>query len=335
MSEQTKRVWLDAFGCDDPASVLTGAVRALEEIDGLTLVMPGSRELLEKELGSRGCDMSRVEIVDAPQIITNDDDPATALMKKRDSSLMKAFMGLRTDRDAVGLVTAGSTGAALAGSAAFLGRLPGIVFPALATYIPTRKGHMAVLVDCGANVDCKPEALKLFALLGSALAESIGREDPKVALVSVGTEDGKGNAYTKEVFGMLKEMPINFVGNMEARGAISGDYDVMVCDGFTGNVLLKAVEGGALFVAETFMKELKKVMPEELYRTYAKRAFGATMGKIDMQSLGGAMILGVSKPVVKLHGSANEKSVPNGIRQLLELGAGGFEARAINNLKSR
>lgn len=328
MTELQKRVWLDAFGCDEPMAVIGGAVRALEEIPELQLVMPGDTGLLERELSLRGCDMSRVELVEAPQTVTNDDDPARALMQKRDSSLMKAFLGLRTDRRAVGLVTAGSTGAALAGSAAFLGRLPGVVFPALATYLPTEKGHMAVLVDCGANVDCKPEALKVFALLGSALAQSIGRESPRVALVSVGTEDGKGNSFSKAAFGMLKEMPVNFVGNMEARGALSGDYDVMVCDGFTGNVLLKAVEGGALFVARTFMGELKRVLPPELYGTYAKQAFGATMGKIDMQSLGGAMILGVTKPVVKLHGSANEKSVPNGIRQLLELGGGGFETRA-------
>ena len=328
MSDRNKRVWLDAFGSDDPVAMLSGACRALNEIEGLTLVMPGERALLERELTARGCDMARVEIVDAPQIITNDDNPADAIIKKRESSLIKSFMGLKSDKEAVGLVTAGNTGAALAGSAVFLGRLPGIVFPALGAYIPTRTGQMAILVDCGANVDCKPEALKMFALLGTALAQSIGRTDPKVGLVSVGTEDAKGNAFSKAAFGMLKEMPINFVGNMEARDAVSGKYDVMVCDGFTGNVLLKAVEGGALFVAKTFMTELKKVMPEDMYQTYAKKAFAATMGKIDMQSLGGAMILGVAKPVVKLHGSANEKSVSNGIRQLLELGDGGFEEKA-------
>ncbi|MBR6772324.1 MAG: phosphate acyltransferase PlsX [Clostridia bacterium] len=328
MSDQKKRVWLDVFGCDEPSAMLSGAVRALEEIDGLTLVLPGDVALLKRELEARNCDMARVELVEAPEIITNNDNPAEAIMKKRDSSLIKSFLGLRTDKDAVGLVTAGSTGAALAGSAAFLGRLPGIVFPALASYIPTHEGRMAILVDCGANVDCKPEALKMFALLGSALARSIGREAPKVALVSVGTEKGKGNAFSKAAFALLSESPVNFVGNMEARDAVSGKYDVMVCDGFTGNVLLKAVEGGALFVAKTFMSELKKAMPEDIYQIYAKKAFAATMGKIDMQSLGGAMILGVAKPVVKLHGSANEKSVPNGIRQLLELGSGGFEAKA-------
>ncbi len=323
-----KRVWLDAFGCDDSEAVLTGAVRALEEISELELVMPGDRDVLTDALTRRGCDMSRVQIVHAPETVTNEDSPAAALMKKRDSSMMQAFSGLRTDAGAIGLVTAGSTGAALAGSAALLGRLPGIVFPALASYLPTEKGFMSVLVDCGANVDCKPEALKLFALLGSALAQSSGRENPRVSLVSVGTEDGKGNAFSKAAFELLKEMPINFVGNMEARDAVSGKYDVMVCDGFTGNVLLKAVEGGALFVAKTFMAELKKAMPEDIYNAYARKAFGATMAKIDMQSLGGAMILGVSKPVVKLHGSANEKSVPAGIRQLLTLGEGGFEAKA-------
>ncbi|MBR4941752.1 MAG: phosphate acyltransferase PlsX [Clostridia bacterium] len=328
MSEMKKRVWLDAFGCDNPSAFLDGTVKALEEIDGLELVMPGSTELLKTELSARGCDMSRVEIVEAPQVITNNDNPAEAIMKKRDSSLIRACMGLKNDADAVGLVTAGNTGAALAGSAAFLGRMPGIVFPALASYIPTVKGDMSVLVDCGANVDCKPEALGMFALLGTALSQSTGKSDPSVALVSVGTEDGKGNAFAKTAFKLLKEMPVNFVGNMEARDAVSGKYDIMVCDGFTGNVLLKAVEGGALFVAKSFMEELRNVMPDELYRTYAKKAFAATMAKVDMQSLGGAMILGVVKPVVKLHGSANEKSVPNGVRQLLELGEGGFEQRA-------
>ncbi|MBQ1223997.1 MAG: phosphate acyltransferase PlsX [Oscillospiraceae bacterium] len=328
MSEHNKRVWLDVFGCDEPSAMISGAVMALNEIEGISLVISGDVELLTKELKTRNCDMSRVELVEASQIVTNDDNPAEAIMKKRDATLFKSFLGLRTDKDAVGMVTAGSTGAALVGSAAFLGRLPGIVFPALASYIPTYSGQMAILVDCGANVDCKPEALKMFALLGSALAESIGRSEPKVALVSVGTEKGKGNAFSKEAFAILSDSNINFVGNMEARDAVSGKYDVMVCDGFTGNVLLKAVEGGALFVAKTFMTELKKVMPEDMYQAYAKKAFAATMGKIDMQSLGGAMILGVAKPVVKLHGSANEKSVPSGIRQLLELGAGGFEEKA-------
>ncbi|MDD6261599.1 MAG: phosphate acyltransferase PlsX [Clostridiales bacterium] len=323
-----KRVWLDAFGCDEPGAVLCGAAAALREIDGLELVMPGDTEVLRSSLESLGADMSRVELIEAPQTIYNSDKPTEAVMKKRDSSMIKAMTGLRSDAGAAGLVTAGSTGAALAGSAAFLGRMPGVVFPALASYLPTQEDRMAVLVDCGANVDCRPEALKTFALLGAALAESIGRSDPKVALVSVGTEEGKGNAFSKAAFAMLREMPINFVGNMEARDAVSGKYDVMVCDGFTGNVLLKAVEGGALFVARTFMKELGKAAPKGADTGFVNAAFKATMAKMDMQSLGGAMILGVGKPVVKLHGSANERSVPNGIRQLLELEMSGFSARA-------
>ncbi len=327
MSEKS-RIWLDPFGCDDPEAVLRGAAAAARELTDAELVLTGQESEIRRVFDACGTDAGLVEIVPAGEVITNSDKPTEAVMKKRDSSMIRAMTGLRADPRGIGLVTAGSTGAALAGSAAFLGRLPGVVFPALASYLPTAGEEMSVLVDCGANVDCRPEALGPFALLGRALAESSGKTDPKVALVSVGTEEGKGNAFAKAAYGVLKETPVNFVGNMEARDALSGRYDVLVCDGFTGNVLLKAVEGGALFTIRLVMESIARETPPDADAAFVKKAMGRVFAKMDMQSRGGAMILGVGRPVVKMHGSANEKTVPAAIRQLITLANGGFAARA-------
>ena len=321
-----KKVIIDVFGCDMPEKIVRGAAACVNEMEDVSLVLAGERGFIEQNLAGLEYDESRIEILDASQRITNDDTPTTAILSKRDSSLVVGMKALKKDSEAVGMITAGSTGAVLLASAAFVGRLRGVECPALASFLPTRKNRYAVLVDCGAMVDAKPEQMDKFALLGSALVQScVGVEDPTVAVVSVGVEEKKGNAFSKEVYSILKDTPdINFVGNMEARDALSGEYDVMVCDGFTGNILLKSTEGSALFVVEKMVAALKRNLPEGVDGSFIKKTVGQVMADIDFTSTGGAMILGVEKPIIKAHGNSNEKTVAACVRQLLGICAGGY-----------
>ncbi len=325
-----EKIIIDAFGCDSPDSIIKGVASCLQAIPDISIILCGDREYIESQLSAYEYDSERLEILNAPQIISNDDDPRKALLQKRNSSLIAGMTRLKTDGEAVGMITAGSTGAAILSSAVYLGRLPGVEAPALAAHLPSKKeGHYVIMLDCGAAVDVAPEQMKPFTLLGCALSESfVGVENPRVAVVSVGTEDSKGNAFSKKVFSYLKEMPINFAGNMEARDALSGNYDVLVCDGFSGNVLLKGTEGAALFVVEKFIEALKKNLPEGVDGSFIKKAVGDVLCQIDLSSNGGAMILGTIKPVIKAHGNSNEQSVLSCVRQLLKIHKGGYVERA-------
>lgn len=325
-----KKIIIDAFGCDNPDAIIKGTAQCLSSAEDVSIVLCGDREYIENELSAYEYDKERLEILHAPQIITNHDDPRQALLQKRDSSIVAGMKRLKEDDECIGMITAGSTGAAILSSAVYLGRLPGVESPALATHMPSKKdGHYVIMLDCGAAVDVPAEQMKQFALLGSALSESfVGVENPRVAVVSVGTEDEKGSAFSKKVFTYLKEMPINFVGNMEARDALSGNYDVLVCDGFAGNVLLKGTEGAAMFVVEKFIAALKKNLPEGVDGSFIKKAAGELLTQIDLTSNGGATILGTIKPIIKAHGNSNERSVLSCVRQLLKIHDGGYVERA-------
>ncbi len=330
-----RKVIIDAFGCDDPDAIIRGTAQCINAIPDISVILCGDREYMENILSEYEYDKDRLEILHAPQVITNNDDPRQALLQKRNSSLVAGMQRLKTDDDTVGLLTAGSTGAALLASAVYLGRLPGVETPALAAHLPSKKeGHYVILLDCGAAVDAAPEQMRQFALLGCALSESfVGVENPRAAVVSVGVEDSKGNAFSKKVFSYLREMPINFVGNMEARDALSGDYDVLICDGFAGNVLLKSTEGAAMFVVEKFIEALKRNLPEGTDGSFIKKAAGELMAQIDLTSNGGAMILGTLKPIVKAHGNSNERSVLSCVRQLLKINDGGYTERCAELFK--
>ncbi len=321
-----RKVIIDAFGCDTPDAIICGTAQCLDAIPDISFVLCGDREYIESCLSAYQYDKERLEILHAPQTITNSDDPRQALLQKRDSSIVAGMKRLKEDSEAVGMLTAGSTGAAILASAVYLGRLPGVESPALAAYMPSKKdGHYVILLDCGAAVDMQPEQMKQFAMLGCALSKSfVGVDSPRVAVVSVGTEDEKGSAFSKKVFSLLREMPVNFVGNMEARDALSGNYDVLVCDGFSGNILLKSTEGAALFVIEKFIAALKKNLPEGTDAGFIKKAVGELMAQIDFSSNGGAMILGTLKPIIKAHGNSNERTVLACVRQLLKICDGGY-----------
>ena len=259
--------------------------------------------------------MDRVEILEAPDEITNYDSPASALFEKPESSLVKALEALSTRDDLVGLINAGSTGALIAGSMRYLSGKDR-VRPALAAVLPAEKGGFTCLVDTGATIDCPASTLLHFARLGRDFMRNLYRiESPRVGLLSNGREETKGNKVVKEAHALLKDAEdINFVGNVEGNGALSGDCDVLVCDGFAGNQVLKVSEGIAKRIITDIVKYSKKTQDESLMNLV-----GYLMGIYDFNSLGGGIILGTVKTVIKAHGAANEKSIVNTAGMLLNL----------------
>ncbi|MCH5163677.1 MAG: phosphate acyltransferase PlsX [Clostridiales bacterium] len=324
------KIVVDTAACDNPEEVIRGCALSLQNDKKADLILTGDEEQINKVLSLYNIDRNRLEIIDAKEVITNEDVPTVAIRRKSDSSLVKAYEALKRD-DVIGMVSAGSTGAVLSGSILKLGRIRGIHRPALAPILPTVNGKEVCLIDCGANVDCRPEFLVEFALMGVSYMKSVyGIESPRVGLVSNGVEDKKGNELTKEVFARLKQLPINFVGNMEAREALSGDYDVLVCDGFVGNVLLKSVEGTARMV----MKILKSAIMEDglakFGSLFMKKAFGKVKSKMDYQQNGGAPLLGIEKIVVKSHGASNSDAIQASIKQVEKM----YEGKLIENIKA-
>ncbi len=314
------KVVVDIFGADrGPAEVIKGAVDALAFNKDLTIVLVGDEQLISQELEQYKVDKERIIIEHAPEIVTNDESPTLAIKIKKNSSLVRALEITKADDDVVGLVSAGSTGAVLAGGIFKVGRIKGVLRPALCPTIPTITGGRACIVDCGANMDCKPEYLVQFAIMGSEYMKTIcGIEKPRVALVSVGVEDKKGNELTHEVFKRLKELPINFVGNMEARDALSGDYDVLVCDGFVGNVLTKTVEGTAKMVTTLLKKEIKASKRATFGALFMKKALNNLKASMNYQAFGGAAFLGVDKVLVKSHGSSNALAITASINTVIK-----------------
>lgn len=302
------KLLIDVFGSDHPMELIAGCARCSLEVPEATLVLPGQEEILRPALEALPHDPSRIELMPTATVITNHDNPIEAVMAKRDSSLVAGIKRLRTDPEIGAMLTAGSTGAAFVAGITFAGRLPGVHTPALSSFLPSEKNYDICLADCGANVDCKPDRLGEFALLGTALMRSYGIENPRVGLLSVGIEEGKGSHFVQEAYACLEKLPINFAGNMEARDALSGEYDVIVCDGFSGNVLLKTVEGTGLFAGSRLRKSEDPAVwtaTQELTQ------------ELDFSLRGASVILGLRKPIFKAHGSATERTIPNAVRRML------------------
>lgn len=315
-----KKILIDVFGADDPNALIDGVERAINECAGVDLIVVGDKNYIENRLIDRDFDRKRLEILDAKEVVTNDDGPVEAIRKKRNSSLFVGMSALK-DREDVGcMITAGNTGAVIAGAVLILGRETSNDRPTLVTMLPNDKGGITCLADCGANVDCKPHHLLKFGEYASDYAKSVLKiEDPKVALLSVGTEDKKGNMLTKETFKLLKESSLNFVGNMEAKTALSGDVDVIVADGFYGNVLLKSIEGTAKSVLNRIVKLLKKHASADSDTTFVKSATNEFLEQLDFNTMGGAILLGVKKPIIKAHGSASSSTVINTVKQAISI----------------
>jgi glycerol-3-phosphate acyltransferase PlsX len=266
-----------------------------------------------------------IEIVHASEVITMDDKAVQAVRAKRDSSLR---VGLRLVREgqAAGFVTAGNTGAAMATAKMVLGAIPGVDRPALAAVFPTAIGTVAILLDVGANVDCKPQNLEQFAVMGDIYFRSMfGTRRPRVGLLSIGSEESKGNELTREAFQLLRHLPLNFVGNVEGRDLYSGDVDVMVADGFVGNVALKTSEGVANLVRATLKETLKATITRQVGYLLSRSAFADFKKRLDHTEYGGAPLLGVKGVCFITHGSSNANAIKNAIRVAAE-----FAERQIN-----
>lgn len=310
------KIVIDTKGSDKGQAMMTsGAVQALAKYPSLAVCLVGDCELIRSECERLGADMERVEIIDAPEEINNYDSPATALFEKPRSSLVVSLSALAERDDLVGLINAGSTGALLAGSMRYLTK-KGRVRPALAAVLPAESGGFTCIVDTGATIDCQAPTLLHFARLGRDFMRELYRiESPRVALLSNGAEPTKGNKVVKEAHALLAEAEdINFVGNVEGTNALDGSCDVLVCDGFAGNQVLKVTEGTARRIITDIVKYAKATGCDKYMELV-----GHLMALYDFNSLGGGIILGVDKPVIKAHGAANESSVVNTSGMLLNI----------------
>ena len=308
------KIVVDAMGGDyAPEEVVKGALDALKDDKSLEIVLVGDLDKIDTKLFEEEGLKDRATLVDAKDIITNDDIPTVAIKQKKESSLVKAMDIVASDENVGGLVSAGSTGAVLVGAFMKIGRIKGISRPALAPILPTVKGDQKVILcDCGANIDCKAVNLHHFAIMGNAFAKAmLGVENPRIGLISNGAEEHKGTELNQEVFALLKEDEnLNFAGNCEARDLLSGEYDVVVSDGFNGNIALKSTEGaaGAVF---TLLKEgiTNGGLRAKLGYLLLKPVFRALKKKVDYNQYGGAVFLGCNKVVVKSHGSSKAKAI--------------------------
>jgi len=320
-----KKVIVDILGGDKaPDVTIDGAIQALTRNKSVELVLVGDKDIIEPRIKAAGFE-GRVEILHTTEAITCHDSPTAAIRQKPNSSIVLGQSALKDRPDCGAFVSAGSTGAVLTAAFMKIGRIEGVSRPALCPILPTKDGRGTMVLDVGANMDCKPINLVHFALMADVYMRAQGRENPRIGLLSVGTEDEKGNELTLGAFKLLKQLSstendrgpgghplVNFLGNAEARDVFSGKYDIIVCDGFAGNVLLKTMEGAG----SLFSHELKK----------AVSGAGALLGKLMLarrllkmkrslseDATGGAIFIGVKKPVIKAHGNSNATAVANAI----------------------
>lgn len=308
-------LFLDAMGGDHaPQAPCQGAIAALREDPGLAIILAGDQEKIQPFLSEATDVQDRLTVLHAPEVISNHESPAMAIRQKKDSPIVKGMLMVREGK-ADGFVSAGSTGAVLVGGMLRLGRIPGIERPALAPMIPGEKGPF-LLIDCGANVDSKPEWLVQFGQMGDAYMRKVaGIKSPRIGLVNNGAEEEKGSVLYAEAHKLLKQTDLNFVGNIEARYIPADQADVIVCDGFDGNIILKYTEGVASALMKMIKQELMADLRSKLGALLAKPAFLRVKKKMDYTEVGGAPLLGVQGAVVKAHGSSNAKAIHSAIKQ--------------------
>lgn len=315
MAEYT-RVALDAMGGDNaPSEIIKGAVEAVNKRKDIQVVIVGKEDVIKSELAKYSYDKEQIEIHHASEVIETAEPPVKAIRKKKDSSIVVA-MNLVKKGEADAFVSAGSSGAVLVGGQVIVGRIKGVERPPLAPLLPTKKGF-SLLIDCGANVDARPSHLVQFAKMGSIYMEHVmGVRNPKVAIVNIGAEEEKGNALVKETFPMLKECPdINFTGSIEARNIPYGDADVIVCEAFAGNIILKLYEGVGSVLVDKLKEGMMKSLRSKIGALLVKPALKETMKGFDASEYGGAPLLGLNGLVVKTHGNSKAREVCNSIIQ--------------------
>ena len=313
------KIVVDAMGGDNSPTVnVKGVVKALNELKDVNIVLVGDEAQLTPLLAAEKYDASRLEILHASDVISCNEVPTVAIKTKTESSMSKAFELLRTDADARALVSLGSTGALLAGTVLRVGRIRGVKRPAFCPILPTVVPNKIVAIcDSGANVDCDPLYLQQFAIMGSLyLKKAFGVENPRVALLNIGVEEEKGDALRKETYQLLQNTPsINFVGNMESRDLLSGEFDLVVCDGFAGNVLLKSTEGACMELMRLLKRGMMSSLKTKIGALLIKKKMYEIKDLMDYNNYGGAVLIGAAKTVVKGHGSSKEEAVYQCVKQ--------------------
>lgn len=321
------KIIVDAMGGDNSPQVnVKGVVKAINNIKDLQIILVGNALQLTELLNKEKYDGARLEIVNATEVISCNEKPTEAIKNKKDSSMSKGYELLRTDPDARAFVSLGSTGALLAGAVLRVGRIKGIKRPAFCPILPTMKQSLVGICDSGANVDCDPAWLQQFAVMGSLyMQKAYGVENPRVALLNIGVEEEKGDTLRKETYALLQNTPaINFVGNMEARDLLSGEVDLVVCDGFSGNVLLKSTEGACLQLMKLLKKSMMSSFKSKIGALLIKKKMYEIKDMMDYNNYGGAVLLGTAKTVVKGHGSSNEEAVYHCIKQAYDMESNGL-----------
>ena len=313
------KIYVDAMGGDfAPEAPVKGALRALRQYPHLEIILAGRLEEVRPFLAGSEDVESRLILEEAPEVITNHESPVMGVRKKVNSATVQGMLKVRSG-EADGFVSAGSTGATLAGGMFRLGRIPGVERPALAPVINNGRGRF-LLIDCGANVDCKPEYLVQFGVMGDAYMRGVwGLEKPRIGLANIGAEAEKGNALVKETYPLMEKAPYDFVGNVEARDIPLDAADVIVTDGFSGNLILKYTEGLAKALLGVIKQELMADFRGKVAGLLARPSFGRVKKVLDPDEVGGAPLLGVQGAVVKAHGSSNDYAFCNAISQCVRM----------------
>ena len=309
------KIAVDAMGGDyAPLETVKGAIQALEEMENLSIILVGKKEEIDIELKKYNCNIERISIVDAREVVEMDDDPIIAIKAKKDSS-MNRMLELVKIGEADASVSAGNTGALISSSQLKLRRIKGVLRPAITTIFPGKKRDI-VLMDVGANSDCRADFINQFATMGSVYYEEMfSIEKPKVGLLNIGSEEGKGNEITRQSYDLLKENKnINFIGNVESRDMMDGEVDVVVTDGFTGNMVLKTAEGVSKFVFSLLKEEINKSFVGKIGALLLKPIFKKMKNKLDSSEYGGALFLGINGISIKAHGNSSSKGIKNAIK---------------------
>jgi len=310
---------VDAMGGDNaPFEIIKGCVSASDKNKNIKIILVGRKDDVQKELDKYKYDKSRIEIVNADEVISTDEVPTSAIKNKKNSSMVVGLNLLKSG-DASAFISAGNTGALLTGAVTIIKRIKGVERPALGTLMPMENGKSALLIDAGANVDAKPSFLVQFAKMGSIYMENVlGVENPTVGLINIGAEKEKGNSLTKETYELLEQTNINFVGNIEARDLFLGNVDVMICDAFVGNVVLKFAEGFVKSIMRIIKRELMSTFLSKIGALLSANAFRRLKKHFDYSEVGGAPFIGLSGLVVKAHGNSSEKDIVGAINQCVK-----------------
>lgn len=327
------KIALDAMGGDRGADLLIdGAVQAVQQRPGLEIILLGPKELLKERVCQRaGSAADRLSIVHAPQTVSMNESPVEAIRRKKDSTIMQGFNLVKQGR-ADALVSAGNSGATMAAAIRKLGRLKGVARPGIASLFPTLKDPV-MLMDIGANVDCRPQHLFQFAVMASSCCSLLlDRKQPRIGLLSIGAEPGKGNGLIKETHDLLRDSSLHFIGNVEGRDVYSGDVDVVVCDGFVGNISLKISEGLAEAAMQMLKVEIMKSVRAKIGYLLIRKAFSAFRRRVDYAEYGGAPLLGINGVGIICHGSSSSVAICNAIGEAARIAENRVNASIVESL---